>query len=795
MGGREHLVGRDEPLGRLRAALDSALAGRGGVMLVAGEPGIGKTALLGALADGAADRSVVVAWGQCWDDSMAPPFWPWTQVLRELGHATNPLSEARLPADADQATGEGTSIGSRCSARSARCSSEVAEAHGLVVVLDDLHWADEATLALLSFLSRHVPRSRVLIVGGFRDVDASTSLVRLTGGVEVVTLGARRRGGRRSCRCCGRRSPRDRRCGRRGATSRRQPAVRARADPSGGRRAVLGRRGGPRAGRGAGGRPTPGPPLAGVPRHARRRRRRRGGVRLDVLARTLSGRDDLPDLVAEAVRARILVTPLDELAPLGFAHDLFREVLSAMLSPAIKAQLHLTLARTLDQLRADGVPIAHASVAAHYVMAASLGLRPAALEAVRHSQQAALDAAGQLAFEDAAGHLRRARRAAARRPSRRRRRLDLLLSLGVALDHAGDATEAREVLVEAADLARQLGDTGGFARAAIGTHRLGALSGLSARPQRAAARRGQRPRRPVLAVAGPGAGELGPRAAPHVGPRDGRPRPRGRGRGGGRRPLPRRPVHLAYCLLALHDTSWSVGSAGERLPIVAEMLDLARLAGDRELHAQAQLLKATALLELGDPAAPAELERYCRAAEDLGHAAVAGERCPAEPSSRSWPASSTRPPHSERAAQLGEEIGEPDTPGVRDTLLWELARFRGGWSDFVTEGHWVPPGTWPPIRAVLLTARGPPGGPVGAGRLLPRTGSPPWRAPPRRLDARDHHRSRRLGRQRGPARRCTTGSSRWPATTSSTAAAWATAAPSTTTSPRSLPRSAATTTP
>ena len=108
------------------------------------------------------------------------------------------------------------------------------------------------------------------------------------------------------------------------------------------------------------------------------------------------------------MRARILVTPLDELAPLGFAHDLFREVLGAMLSPAIKAQLHLTLARTLDQLRADGVPIAHSSVAAHYVGAASLGLRPAALEAVRHSEQAAFAAAGQLAFEDAACHLRRA---------------------------------------------------------------------------------------------------------------------------------------------------------------------------------------------------------------------------------------------------------------------------------------------------------------------------------------------------------------------------------------------------
>ena len=108
VGGGAHLVGRDEPLGLLHAALDSALGGRGRVVLVAGEPGIGKTALLGALADDAADRSALVAWGQCWDDSMAPPLWPWTQVLRELGHATNPLSEAQLPAGADEAAGDGT---------------------------------------------------------------------------------------------------------------------------------------------------------------------------------------------------------------------------------------------------------------------------------------------------------------------------------------------------------------------------------------------------------------------------------------------------------------------------------------------------------------------------------------------------------------------------------------------------------------------------------------------------------------------------------------------------------------
>ena len=86
MGGSEHLVGRDETLDRLRATFEHALAGRGRVVLVAGEPGIGKTAVLSALAEEAADRSAVVTWGQCWDDSIAPAFWPWTQVLRELDH-------------------------------------------------------------------------------------------------------------------------------------------------------------------------------------------------------------------------------------------------------------------------------------------------------------------------------------------------------------------------------------------------------------------------------------------------------------------------------------------------------------------------------------------------------------------------------------------------------------------------------------------------------------------------------------------------------------------------------------
>ena len=88
--------------------------------------------------------------------------------------------------------------------------------------------------------------------------------------------------------------------------------------------------------------------------------------------------------------------------------------------------------------------------------------------------------------------------------------------------------------------------------------------------------------------------------------------------------------------------------------------------------------------------------------------AVAGGRCRAAPSSRLLAG------QLDEAAALGKiktdssarRSANPTRRAYRDTLLWELARFRGGWSDFVTEGHWVPPGTWAPIRAVLLTAHG-----------------------------------------------------------------------------------------
>jgi eukaryotic-like serine/threonine-protein kinase len=85
-------VGREAELGVLTDDLDAALAGRGGVVLVAGEPGIGKTRLAEELAAQASGRGVLVLWGRCWEGEGAPAFWPWVQVVRAYVQVADPTA-------------------------------------------------------------------------------------------------------------------------------------------------------------------------------------------------------------------------------------------------------------------------------------------------------------------------------------------------------------------------------------------------------------------------------------------------------------------------------------------------------------------------------------------------------------------------------------------------------------------------------------------------------------------------------------------------------------------------------
>jgi DNA-binding SARP family transcriptional activator len=127
------LVGRDAPLAALAGAFVDAAAGRGRLVLVSGEAGIGKTRLAEAAVATATAMGLTTAWGRAEESGAAPPLWPWTEALPALvaGEPREAESTFRL---------------------AERLTSLLAEEGPLLVVLDDVHWADRDTLRLL----RHV---------------------------------------------------------------------------------------------------------------------------------------------------------------------------------------------------------------------------------------------------------------------------------------------------------------------------------------------------------------------------------------------------------------------------------------------------------------------------------------------------------------------------------------------------------------------------------------------------------------------------------------------------------------
>src|SRR5919107_2837252 len=154
------LVGRDAALGIAGAALADALAGTGAVLLVTGEPGIGKSALLAEVSRDAASRGARVLRGVGWNGAGAPPYWLWTQVLRgiETGPEPVPLGEAsRLLAAPRQDEAESAQDAADAQFRLfdavATALGRLADDAPLAVILDDLQWADNPSLRMLGFVT------------------------------------------------------------------------------------------------------------------------------------------------------------------------------------------------------------------------------------------------------------------------------------------------------------------------------------------------------------------------------------------------------------------------------------------------------------------------------------------------------------------------------------------------------------------------------------------------------------------------------------------------------------------
>ena len=176
------MVGREGELGRLLSLLDDAEAGRSVVALVSGDAGVGKTRLIGEVTRLAAGRGFTVLSGQCAELGDSVPYLPLADALRGAAQSTgvrDALSSRPALGRLLPEGGEGPIAGSDRSGLARQqmfggvlgLLAELAAAAPVLLVLEDLHWADASTRDLVTFLSRMLHRERVALIGSYRTDD------------------------------------------------------------------------------------------------------------------------------------------------------------------------------------------------------------------------------------------------------------------------------------------------------------------------------------------------------------------------------------------------------------------------------------------------------------------------------------------------------------------------------------------------------------------------------------------------------------------------------------------------
>ncbi|MGW8486139.1 ATP-binding protein [Streptomyces sp. NPDC055886] len=649
------LFGRDHPAGVLRAEIARATDSHGGLVLVTGEAGIGKSTLVTDAAHEARRRGALVVGGSCWDSDNTPGYWPWVQILRGLRRsattaewaAAQEASDGRLAVllgdPAAVATGgpHGSEAGTEAGAPGetgppggdrpgagppGAGSPEGAEAFGLydavttalvtvsqsrplVVVLDDLHSSDPASLRLLEFAAQHAWFERLLLIGTYRDVEVEAPghplqqlilplVSRAAATLTLTGLGRDEVGALMT------------------VTTGREPAPQLVDEVH----------------RRTGGNPFfveqtarlwhSGSPVSTIPPGVREAVRQRLALLPEPVVSLLTsaallGREfrrqvlavvhgspvpHVDRLLESAVVARVVVPrPSGQYA---FAHDLLRETLYASLDDTGARERHAAAVRALDAHGGLGDAVPPGALARHAHLAGGALDRDRRIDLLL---AAARDASGRLADEEATEHYRRALAVAsassatasgAAGPDLRRAVL-IGLDLAAQLRHAGEKAEAQRLLDRSVARARELDDPELLARVAITLHREGFMG------------------RPGVSTTG-----LLAEAHRRITGKDGQENLSddrlaqelainfmALARGGSD------DEALAFSLWARHDSVWGLGSAVERLGLTDEMTVVGRRTQHQDMELHATSMRWVALLELGDPAFLDQFRTYLRLAE------------------------------------------------------------------------------------------------------------------------------------------------------------------------------------
>ncbi len=479
-------VGRARELGLLSAGADAAREGRGGLFLISGEPGIGKTRLADELSEHAAAADMLVCCGRCWEAGGPPSFWPWIQVFRALVRALDADAGSSAAFFTELVPGPGSPSARKVGFASEHARftlfdavttflADVARARAMLIVLDDLHAADPASLLLLQFVARALRETRILLVGTHREAEVMADPERARLLLDVAREAT-------EMPLCGL-DPDDSAALVEAVGGARPSPVLATSlhELTGGNPFFLDEltrlmvAGDPQ------GWTVQQPPFA-LPDRVRVAVRRRLdtlpkailpmleiasviGVQFDVrlLGRVLGlGTDEVVAQLEVSAAARLVRAVPDRPERRRFAHALIREVLYDELAPVRRAALHRGVGEALEALLAGRLDAILPALADHFLLAEE------AARALGYVERAGRQALAHMAYEDAVRYLAQGLRLLEVTGARDDRlRVELLQALGDAQRRAGDVQAGHSTLREAALVARELRDAELLARVAL----------------------------------------------------------------------------------------------------------------------------------------------------------------------------------------------------------------------------------------------------------------------------------------------------------------------------------------